>query len=84
MTLKKHFTEHPATVGESYGQHFTSAMGFSGAMLRAAIFCALHACLPFLLENAGSRAVAELHDRMLVSRARQAGRKSARSPATVS
>ena len=33
MSFVRKFTEHPATVGESYGGHFVSAMSFSLAML---------------------------------------------------
>jgi len=64
------FTAHPQTVGETYGQHFVSAMSFSGAMLWAALRCAIHAFLPFLFETAGKTTVSSLHDRMIVNRHR--------------
>jgi len=38
MSLKSKFTDHPATVGENYGEHFVSAMGFPLSLLQAA-FC---------------------------------------------
>ena len=73
MSLANKFTEHPATVGESYGQHFVSAMGFSLSMIGAAFCCAVHAVLPFLCEKNGSAAITQLHDRMVTNRSRLAG-----------
>jgi hypothetical protein len=62
------FTAHPAAVGESYGEHFTTAMGFSLALLRAALVCAVHAVLPFLFEKTGSECIRNLHGRMVTHR----------------
>lgn len=70
MSIHDKFTEHPATVGETYGQHFVAAMGFSFAMLRGAICCALHAIFPFLCVNTGSQAISELHERLVTKRSR--------------
>ncbi|HEX5787143.1 MAG TPA: DUF6356 family protein [Woeseiaceae bacterium] len=72
MSLTDKFTKHPATVGETYGEHFVAAMGFSVAMLKAALCCALHAVFPFLCERTGSRCIEDLHTRMVVNRARAA------------
>ncbi|MDH4022757.1 MAG: DUF6356 family protein [Gammaproteobacteria bacterium] len=66
------FTEHPASVGETYGQHLVSAAGFSVRMIGAGIACLIHALLPFLFVRTGSNTIARLHDRMLVNRARLA------------
>ena len=70
MSLKAKFTEHPATVGESYGEHFVSAMGFSLSMLKAAFCCGLHAILPFAFEKTGSECITGLYDRMVTNRSR--------------
>ncbi len=70
MALTDKFIEHPQSVGETYGEHFVAAMGFSLAMLRGAFCCALHAVFPFLCEKTGSRCISELHDRMLTHRRR--------------
>lgn len=70
MSLARKFTEHPAAVGETYGQHFVSAMGFSLSMLRAAFCCAVHALLPFLCEKTGSNCIEGLYDRMVTNRSR--------------
>lgn len=70
MSLASKFTEHPATVGETYGQHFVSAMGFSFALFKAAICCGVHAILPFAFEKTGSNCITGLYDRMVTNRSR--------------
>lgn len=80
MSLRERFTRHPGSVGETYGQHLVAAMGFSLALFRAAICCALHAVFPFLCERTGSRAIEDLHERMVVNRARAAGRPAPSRP----
>jgi len=72
MSLASKFTEHPATVGETYGQHFVSAMGFSLSMIRGAFCCAIHAFLPFMCEKHGSEAITRLYERMVTNRSRLA------------
>ncbi len=53
-SLRTAFTAHPASVGESYFEHFGVAMKYAG-WLAAASFCALvHAFLPFLFEKTAS------------------------------
>ena len=73
--LKKVFLEHPATVDETYGEHFVQAMLFSGRMLGAAGACFIHAFIPCLFKQTGSCAIAELHERMIVKRAEQTPRR---------
>jgi len=67
--LRKLFTEHPASVGETYGQHFRAAFGFALAMVVGGLACLLHALLPFLCVTTGSRTVGRLHERMVRNRA---------------
>jgi hypothetical protein len=64
------FRDHPASVGESYGEHFGNALSFSLAMFAGACACLVHAFLPFLFEKTGSGIIARLHDRMVVNRHR--------------
>lgn len=66
------FTSHPASVGETYGEHFVTAMGFSLSLLRAALVCAVHAVLPFAFEKTGSDCIRGLNHRMVTHRARVA------------
>jgi hypothetical protein len=70
MDLHRMFTEHPASVGETYGEHMVRASWFGARMMLAGLACMVHAALPFLFVRTGSRAIEELHDRMLVSRRR--------------
>ena len=68
MDLIRAFTEHPASVGESYGGHLGQAACFGGRMLFAGIACLIHGVLPFLFVSTGSRAISELNDRMSLTR----------------
>ncbi len=72
LSLHRLFTEHPASVGETYFQHLAAAWGFSWRMMLASLACLVHALLPFLFEKTGSRAITLLHDRMVVNRQRRA------------
>jgi hypothetical protein len=67
------FTDHPASVGETYLEHLHSAWGFSGSMITAGMACFLHGLLPFLFVRTASQTIASLHDRMVLNRER--GRK---------
>ena len=63
------FTEHPASVGESYTEHMGHALCFGTRMVFAGLACLIHGVLPFLFVRTGSRAIAELNDRMVSRRA---------------
>ena len=62
------FTQHPHEVGETYGEHFTVAMGFGSAMILGGLACMVHAVLPFLCTRTGSMTIRRLHDRMVTNR----------------
>jgi hypothetical protein len=66
--MKVSFTEHPATVGESYGTHFLHAAGFSFSMIRGGLACMVHAIFPFLCTKTGSGIVAQLNMQMITNR----------------
>jgi hypothetical protein len=68
MNLIRAFTEHPASVGESYGEHLGRALCFGTRMIFAGIACLVHAVLPFLFVRTGSQAISELNDRLVVNR----------------
>lgn len=61
--IKTAFTAHPASVDETYGQHFLFALKFSAQLFAAAGAALVHALLPFLFEKTASRAVARLYAR---------------------
>jgi len=68
MGLRRLFTEHPASVGETYLQHLCAASGFAARMLVGAVACFLHALLPFAFRRTGSNCISELHERMVTHR----------------
>jgi len=74
MAWLRSFTEHPATVGESYGEHWTAAMGFGLRMLAGSLACMIHAFLPSLFVRTGSQTIARLHDRMVINRQRHSAK----------
>lgn len=65
--------EHPASVDETYLQHFISALSFGTKMVVAGVACMVHGLLPALFVTRGSDTVCALHGRMVVSR-RKSGR----------
>jgi hypothetical protein len=71
MVSSKLFTTHPASVGETYGEHMVMAGSFAVKLLLASLACLVHALLPFLFEKAGSRMISDLHDRMVTNRRRK-------------
>lgn len=69
------FTNHPASVGETYGQHLVSASSFAIRMLWGAIACFLHGLFPFAFTTTGSDQIRLLHEKMVTNRHRQAARQ---------
>lgn len=66
--IKRAFTEHPASVGESYFGHLGCAFGFSAKMLVGSIACFMHGLFPFLFVKTGSKCINELHHSMVTHR----------------
>ncbi|HEX6959289.1 MAG TPA: DUF6356 family protein [Ferrovibrio sp.] len=71
--LARLFTDHPRSVGESYGQHAAMALSFSGRMLLASLACLVHAAIPGLFTRTGSTIISRLHDDMVLHRQAQSG-----------
>ena len=69
--ILRDFREHPAAVGETYIQHWCSAMGFVLTLAGGALACTAHAFVPGLFKTTASRTVADLHRRMVTHRDRQ-------------
>ena len=69
--LRKLFTQHPGTVGETYFEHMGQAFSFSFEMVRCGLACLLHGFFPFLFVKTGSKAIARLHTRMVTHRDRR-------------
>ncbi|MEM1019925.1 MAG: DUF6356 family protein [Sphingomonadales bacterium] len=66
--MLKLFTEHPASVNETYPEHMGSAFSFGSAMVIAGCACLLHGIFPFLFQATGRNTVAKLYDRMIAHR----------------
>ncbi len=69
--LKRLFTEHPASVDETYFEHVGVALGFCYKMFFGALVCLIHAFLPFLFVKTGSQVITGLYDTMVTNRDRQ-------------
>jgi uncharacterized protein DUF6356 len=72
MDLQHLFTDHPQSVGETYGEHLLRAWCFGGRMVVAGVACMVHALLPFMFVRTGSEAIQELNARILATKARAA------------
>jgi hypothetical protein len=70
--LIRDFRDHPESVGETYGQHWRSAMSFAFALMGAALVCAIHAFVPGLFKQTASRTITRLYRRMVTHRHRGA------------
>lgn len=68
---KLSFTDHPASVGESYLEHMGAAASFGVRLVGAGLACLAHGIFPFLFTTTGSRAVGDLHERMVLKRNRR-------------
>lgn len=64
------FLDHPADVGETYGQHLMAAGRFGWAMVVGGTACIIHAIVPGWFATRGSDTVAALYREMVARRAR--------------
>lgn len=64
------FTEHPASVGESYFQHLRFASRTGTTMLIGGCACFVHGLMPFLCTTTGSRTIRALAARLGGAQAR--------------
>jgi hypothetical protein len=78
--LSRLFSDHPASVNESYWQHFATAMGFGLRMIWGGLVCMVHAFVPGFCCTKASEMIGELHDRMITNRKRLAERDHAVMP----
>jgi len=78
MEIGGWFTAHPKSMGETYAEHLGMATSFGWRMVFAGVACMLHGVLPFVFVGTGSRAVAELHQRMIVGRSARAAPRTLR------
>ncbi len=59
--IAKIFTDHPASVDETYFEHLLFATKFAATLMVAAGAALVHALIPCLCEKTASKAVARLY-----------------------
>jgi hypothetical protein len=67
----KMFTNHPNSVGESYIQHFYTALKYSVLFVMLAVTALIHALLPFLFIDTASKKICKLAKEMEERNAKQ-------------
>ncbi|MBV9522036.1 MAG: hypothetical protein JO010_04550 [Alphaproteobacteria bacterium] len=63
--MKRFFTAHPASVGETYAEHFVFALGIGSRMVVGGLACMLHGIIPELCQTTGSRTIRALALRLV-------------------
>lgn len=63
-TWNRFFADHPASVRESYAEHFLAASRFGLRLLSMAGACLCHAVVPGVFEDTASKGVAKLADEL--------------------
>ncbi len=66
--IRRLFLDHPASVGESYVEHFGVASRFGVRMVAGGLGALVHGVLPFACKTTGSRTIATLHAEMVAKR----------------
>ena len=69
--MKNPFTAHPASVNETYVEHFGFALGFGLKMLAGGLAAVVHAFFPFLFVTTAGR----ISDDLIEMRMQNPGRK---------
>ena len=61
MGITAKFTEHPASVDETYFEHMAVAAGFSRQLAKASLCAAVHAIFPWMHCTTASTAIKDLN-----------------------
>ena len=59
--IKKLFTDHPHSMGETYFEHLICAAGYGLRMIYAGIAAVIHSIFPFLFETTASDLAKEIN-----------------------
>ena len=70
------FTDHPASVGESYPAHLHVATRFGVRMIAGGMAAMIHGIFPFLFKTAGSRTIEALHGEIVAKRGDEVQQRS--------
>jgi len=71
------FLNHPQSVDEGYFEHLAVASWFALKMLFGGMACLVHALLPCLFVETGSKQINDLYQKMVLSRHRKQSPKTA-------
>jgi hypothetical protein len=71
MSILKAFIEHPASTGETYGQHCRRALRVSWTLAAASMAAVVHALVPGLFTTRASDTIFELNEDLVRIRASQ-------------
>src|SRR5262249_4270243 len=63
--MKRFFTDHPASVGETYGEHFLFATSLGCRMVMGGLACIVHGFVPEFCKTTGSRTIRALALRLV-------------------
>jgi hypothetical protein len=74
------FSRHLTAVEATYFAHQRSAFSFALRLALGAAACFIHGILPFLFVHTGSRQVAHLHERMVVTPRARSRQRSTEKP----
>jgi hypothetical protein len=66
--FRRIFTDHPASVEESYGEHFGVASRFGLTMIRGGLGALIHAIIPALCVRTGSNTIRQLNQMIVQQR----------------
>ncbi|MXQ06532.1 hypothetical protein GQ651_01595 [Alphaproteobacteria bacterium GH1-50] len=61
-TLSRAFTQHPASVDETYFEHLLFASRFAARLFAAGGAALIHAILPFMFEKTASNLIRAMHN----------------------
>ena len=62
--IDRWFLDHPHSVNESYGEHFSFALGFGLTLIGAGLAAVVHAFVPVFHQRTASTTVKRLHARI--------------------
>ena len=71
--IRRIFLDHPASVGETYGEHALFAASVGWTMFVGSLACFVHALVPALFPTTGSSAIMNLHERVMNARRQASG-----------
>lgn len=72
--IRKLFLDHPASVGETYGEHAVFAVSVGWTMFVGSLACFVHALVPALFPTTGSTTIMSLHEKLTTARQRASAR----------